>query len=1096
MEKLMTKNVLNKFGFVRIALVAGVGFPLILASNAFAQNPPPPGAAPAPAAPAPAPAAEVERVIVTGSNIPTAEEVGPNPVFSLNRDLINKSGAGTTAEQLLQRQPVFNGSNIPVNNNGTAQSGPTGTAALALRGLDPGATLVLIDGRRVAPFPGAANSGYGFVDITTIPITAVQSIEILKDGASTTYGTDAVAGVVNFKLYKDYRGAQVTIQYGDSITDNGPKGFKTTDEAEYKGDILFGTGDDKTSITGDIFYYKHHSMFNRDRTLSLVPPFLSSNTVPWNEQVFIGAVEHPFDVNGNPEPAPVLPPDVNPPSKFFGTPPTGANGLVPASDWVFHHSRPRGSILPGFDFNLYSSSFPEQERWGGYAAFETKICDDQLRIFGDFYYVDAKTHDELAPDATGSFQTPGSPTRFIPPNHPFTSDVPGATDPFGNPIAPPLGSLTPAQVGMPANAFNPFNPFEQIISGGTRARLFDFGNRLFDNENIAERFTVGVKGDKLFNGTWGYDAAFMYSQIEQIDKTQVTDGGRVNRILNAADSLFDPNSSDFIGQTTPFNPNVDTRTQAFPTNVPLLLFATQLAKNLFTSKLATLDLNIYTTDLFDLPAGGVGLAFGGNFNRESYRIENDDQVRLENQIPNVKAGRKSWGVYAETLIPIFSPKFNVPGFYSLEITGGVRYNEWLNNDTNAAVPKFGLRWQPFDESLTIRGTWGQGFLEPSLVQLFGPKRFLLGPIGGTTCAPVAVFGPCGSAGNPVAAVTNPEDTVEQLPNKNLHPEHDRNWTAGFVYTPKWIPAKYGTFTLTVDFWDVERTGLNMYFNNTQILKAYNAAGFPTRLAIISPASPTNSSGPSVLFDPIGDEVGVVSPYVNGGRTRSNGVDLGLQYQIETQFGTWSLLTRWSYLNEMVVAFPSIGGIGVKPREVAGSSSAEWFVGPFFGDVTNPQAWLKWKGDTQLDWSWHNWDVNWTLHYLDGYHEIIHQQSDAVNFGLAGFHEHYVHPTFFNDIQASYSLIFTPPVEAAPVPGYSKGGKEVVGKEKETPPVPYAMPCWKNILNNTTLSVGISNLFDTSPPKAFSFQNGNSIGYPGALYDNIGRFWYVRMIKKF
>src|SRR5205814_8118560 len=125
MEKLMIKNMLNKVGFVRIALMASVGIPFILASNAFAQNPPPPpGAAPAPA---PA-AAEVERVIVTGSNIPTAEEVGPNPVFSLNRDLINKSGAGTTAEQLLQRQPVMNGGNVPVNNNGTGQSGPTGTA--------------------------------------------------------------------------------------------------------------------------------------------------------------------------------------------------------------------------------------------------------------------------------------------------------------------------------------------------------------------------------------------------------------------------------------------------------------------------------------------------------------------------------------------------------------------------------------------------------------------------------------------------------------------------------------------------------------------------------------------------------------------------------------------------------------------------------------------------------------------------------------------------------------------------------------------------------------------------------------------------------
>ena len=367
----MIKNVLNKVGFVRIALMASVGIPFILASNAFAQNPPPP---PPPGA-APAPAAEVERVIVTGSNIPTAEEVGPNPVFSLNRDLINKSGAGTTTEQLLQRLPIVNGTNIPVNNNGTSQSGPSGTAALGLRGLDPGATLVLVDGRRVAPFPGAALSGYGFVDLTTIPITAVQSIEILKDGASTTYGSDAVAGVVNFKLYKDYRGAQVTIQYGDSATDNGPTG---TDDAEYRGDILFGTGDDKTSITGNIFYYKHHDMFNHDRNNSLNPPFLSSNSVPWNLQLTALAIQ---EAGGTP----FIPPTTDNPNPIqFGTAPDGSNGLTPASDYIYFRRRVRGSILPGFNFNLYSSSFPKQERWGGYAAFETKVCDDQFRVYGDF----------------------------------------------------------------------------------------------------------------------------------------------------------------------------------------------------------------------------------------------------------------------------------------------------------------------------------------------------------------------------------------------------------------------------------------------------------------------------------------------------------------------------------------------------------------------------------------------------------------------------------------------------------------------------------------------------------------------------------------
>src|SRR5207253_10617449 len=119
--------------------------------------------------------------------------------------------------------------------------------------------------------------------------------------------------------------------------------------------------------------------------------------------------------------------------------------------------------------------------------------------------------------------------------------------------------------------------------------------------------------------------------------------------------------------------------------------------------------------------------------------------------------------------------------------------------------------------------------------------FGLGPAHFVGCAPVAVFGPCGSDSNPVQDVAEPETTLEQLPNKNLHPEHDRTWTGGFVYTPKWIPPKWGTLTLTVDFWDVERTGLSMFFNNTSIYRAYNAAGFPLSMAIISPAVPTLSS---------------------------------------------------------------------------------------------------------------------------------------------------------------------------------------------------------------------------------------------------------------
>ena len=165
--------------FCRTCLGA-VGISLFRAAIALAEETVPEEAA----------TAEAERVIVTGSYIPTAEEVGPNPVLIINRELIEKSGERTT-EELLRNLTVANANGLPVSSHvfvGTATiPGPT---SISLRGFDTSATLVLIDGRRVAPYGmGAGNNGtQSFVDLDSIPRAAIDSIEILKDGASTTYG--------------------------------------------------------------------------------------------------------------------------------------------------------------------------------------------------------------------------------------------------------------------------------------------------------------------------------------------------------------------------------------------------------------------------------------------------------------------------------------------------------------------------------------------------------------------------------------------------------------------------------------------------------------------------------------------------------------------------------------------------------------------------------------------------------------------------------------------------------------------------------------------------------------------------------------------
>jgi iron complex outermembrane receptor protein len=1059
----MISHVVRKFGFLRTALAVGAAIPILAVSSAFAQEPSPaanspaeplnaPGAASAapltgnePAQSATGGTAETERIIVTGSNIPTAQEVGPNPVLNINRDLINKSPE-RSAEELIKNLPVANGGGIPVSNNGTGFT--PGASAISLRGLGPEATLVLIDGRRVAPYPVGAGGTLSFVDLRSIPEAAIESIEILKDGASTTYGADAVAGVVNIKLRHDYKGAEVSVEYGNTLD---------KDSSEFKSSIIFGVGSEDTQITGAINYYHRNSIFNRDRGFSLKPPFLSSNSTPENLQLVFDTV---VAAGGTP-PAGFVPflqsrqftgnPD-DPSSVFFGTAPTGSNGLSPASAYIYSGARARApfSILPGFDFNLFSSSFPRIESYGGFANFSHRIFGDQMVVYGDVFYQNVTSHDELAPSATGNFQTPGATTIAIPPGHVLNGIAPGGTPTF-------------EETGVPPDAFNPFNPFDQIISGGSRARLLEFGNRLFDNESDNFFATIGLKGDKLFDGTWGYDGAFRYSNIKATSTGTLTSSSRFSKILNQNDPIFQP-GGPLAGQVA-FNPFADAQFGATPPGNPATVaFATIHPKDIDTSELATLDLNIYTTELFKLPAGGVGFAFGGQFRREQL-TQDVDQASIDGDIvgsstgASTNAGRRDWAVYAEANIPLTSPTFNFPGLYSLELTAAVRYEEFKNNDTNVAVPKFGIRWQPFDESFTIRSTIGKGFLEPSLIELYGSPVSALTSV--TDPLPTSLGGPPLPVGDP--GRTEPEQNVVFTSNPNLQPEDSVSFTAGFVWTPKFVPG----LTVSVDIWDTERKGQVLQSSINGILNREVEGAL--------------NQGEIVQRDDAGFISRIFVPFVNSGSIIANGIDFGLQYVYPSSFGTFTALSQASYLNSYHQTLEE----GARTTELAGVATAG------VGDGASNDGFLRWRMIHRLDWNWNGWDLIGTARFTDGFKELL-------PFGQ----NHYVSQTWMFDGQLSYDFTFVPPVENQPVSGYSKDAKDMErgkdGKQMEsatTQSANYGLPIWQRVLNGTTITLGCDNIFGQDPPKAYGF-GGSSTKYPGFLYDATGRFVYIQLTKKF
>src|SRR5438876_4746320 len=300
MEKLMTKNVLNKLGFLGAVFVAAVGFPLIFASSASAQLP-----APAvPANPAAPPSAEVERVVVTGSNIPTAEETGPNPVDTYRPQDIEKLGI-RNATDLTTFIPQEAGGTV----NQNIANGGDGTVQLNLRGLLPKETLILVGGKRISQA-----SLFGGYDIQLIPFSMIDHIDILKDGASAVYGSDAVAGVVNFFLIHKFRGLEIGGSYGN--TNLGA----SNDMGEWEAWIKAGTGDDKTNIVviAD-FWQRTGGLFSRDRDLSA-----NAFYIP-----FGGFDKRSFDGPGRVQAFRLLRP-----SMFFGlggTPLPGVNTPIPHS---------------------------------------------------------------------------------------------------------------------------------------------------------------------------------------------------------------------------------------------------------------------------------------------------------------------------------------------------------------------------------------------------------------------------------------------------------------------------------------------------------------------------------------------------------------------------------------------------------------------------------------------------------------------------------------------------------------------------------------------------------------------------------------------
>jgi iron complex outermembrane receptor protein len=1028
-----------------------IAFALFIAGNVSGQDLVP-GAIASPRPQSPGATAEVERVIVTGSNIPTAEEVGPNPVDTYRAEDIQKLGAHN-ATDLLTKLPQEMGSTIN-QNIATVRGAGAGDGSVIpnLRGLLPKETLVLIDGKRAAIIGGGGAgvsglSGTAGVDINLIPFPMIDHIDILKDGASAVYGSDAVAGVINIFLKHKFRGLEIGGSIGN--TNLGA----SNDAREMEAWMIAGTGDDKTDILIIADAYDRAAIYSRDRNISSNAQALAWGGFDNRSQNLPGFVGLPFTDPQVPFGFRLIP------KLFFSanSPPPHSAPNVSTSPYYVNPSTvatyPDGNYL-FYNFAALTPSIPAANRQSFYGSITRDICDKYLAVFADFKYTRSFFDAAMA-------ATPFDPDPFTQANG-DTFSLFGISVPIQNPFNP----FTVADATLPTGT--PFAGipvttgvhFRAINDTGVRTFKTTFQDVLFD---AGLRGQLGEFGDYFKN--WNWELGFRYSRNDE----ETNAGGIVSK-SGLRDALLDTNPA------TAFNPFLGIlgrNTEAAISRV----YVTLHASGQFELPLGYFHLD---GELFNLPAGPVSFAAGLEYHGERWENNPDSLNTSFNSIGGTdfeasRVNRDVWATYQEVRIPVTSPAWKFPGAYSLEFDIAER-EEWYSQNTSATTvlkeqhsqfdaqkPKFSVRWQPLDPnwigSLTLRGTYSEAFHAPTLPDLTpaGTEFFALFPDN--------LHDPKG---------LTPRGTgvrVLQAGNPLLKPEVAYEWSYGAVYSPKRIAG----LTLSADFWHIDLRSLASFVDPQFILDFENS--FP---GLVS-RDPTT-----------GAITEIINPSLNLTRAIVEGLDYEGIYILDSSifgrgdFGKFTFTLNGTYLSRFEFQpTPVSKRIGLSGEFVSGFS--------FTGSLPHTRAFVSAFYDGPANTWLAGFDTGATVHYTGQY------QDDNILLIGNGLKPRKVREWTTLDLIASYTFNLPSP-GTAQVPGSTKdGGKNVKmpdGKEKNVLPVSTAQynPCgWRAWLNGTTLTLGMQNVFDSDPPfVAGAFENN----YDESIADVRGRFWYVQLKKRF
>lgn len=778
--------------------------------------------------------AQLDAVEVLGSRIKRTTLETAQPVITINREELDRTGLANIGEIL--KEIAINGPSLSLNtNNGNT----SGIQRVNLRGCGAQRTLVLVNGKRWVNDAGLGGS----VDLSSIPTAAIENVEILKDGASSLYGTDAICGVINFTMKRNWNGAAFNAYYGQYDQDDG---------VTKAGDFTFGHATDRWSVLVNASWKDFQGVSAGNRDISKVPlygfpanvstPGRASPTTPYGN----------FSVGG----------------KTYTLDPSKVGCLPNQACTAKNDFKVYDFLTDGYNFAPVNFLQLPQTTRGLYSEVTYNFADNlRLRVNG---FLNKRTGDaQLAaqPLSSGTVTINGV---VIPKSYSVSKD----------------------------SVYNPFGA--QINSPTFRPILYP---RQYSQDQITRRFSANLEGDfEAFGHPINWDAGGSYGKNKfTLTKTGFED---YRKFVNAVGPSFIKDGKAYCGTpAAPIDGCVPFNMFGGPNGVTPDMFNYVRADlhNIQSYKLENYWANI-SGPIFALPAGDLAFATGFEYRKESGYDIPDPLTASGNAMNDVpyQPTSGSFNVkefYAELAIPLLK---EVPFAHALDLSLATRHSNY-SSFGSTDNPKLSLQWRPI-EDLLVRGSWGKGFRAPSIGELYSGVATGR-PSTNDPCSidsPSTVNVPsiranCAAAGVPTGfKKQNAQSFLSTGGNAKLQPETSKNKTLGFVYAPSFLEG----FDTSIDWYNIQISNAIGARSAQSIIDGCYINGIADRCKLIT-RDPTGQ-----FFNNPGEIINIVGLNQNfKGGLEIEGIDFGLHYKFRTDsYGDF----RFNWDNAYIIYYGDIG----------------------------------------------------------------------------------------------------------------------------------------------------------------------------------------------